>query len=460
MILKRIVPATVFLLLNTPTVFAQTKTWSLPDVWQKVLQYYPSLTAKKEAIAAQELRKELIREGFLPDVAIQAQQSYGSVQNVPGSFFPLPGLYNTSGSNKTTAEKSAGSNLYSSALLQWNFLQFGRQEKKLAAADAAINVSNTLLKQEEWNLLSAASRLYFSALATTAALEVAKADTRRFTELLELLQAQATAGLRPGADTLLLKSSLLQSKAKEHDFAALLKTRLVQLAALMGDTSPTISLDTTVFNRFQQTALNTKEALQNHPYLQVMNARIQAAEADKEVVKKELYPSIGLLAGVGVKGSGIATDGTVNKGFSAPWQNAAGTWLAGVGLTWNFSSLYQNKTKRAVADRVIASAKAEKETVQIQLQSQYASALAGWDEQRQKLIAAQASLNASREAYELYEVRYQSGLLSLIELLQLQKTLQEAEGAYVAAVSTYWNELLNQAETLGDPSLILTVIKP
>jgi outer membrane protein len=154
------------------------------------------------------------------------------------------------------------------------------------------------------------------------------------------------------------------------------------------------------------------------------------------------------------------TDGTINKGLTGSWQNATGTYLAGIGLTWNLASLYQNKTKRAVADRLIAVAKSEKETVQIQLQAQYASALAGWNEQRQKLLAAQSSLNASREAYELYEVRYQSGLLNLIELLQLQKNLQEAESNYVTAVSTYWNELLNQAETLGDPSLILTVIKP
>ncbi|RYZ61123.1 MAG: hypothetical protein EOO14_05830 [Chitinophagaceae bacterium] len=92
--------------------------------------------------------------------------------------------------------------------------------------------------------------------------------------------------------------------------------------------------------------------------------------------------------------------------------------------------------------------------------AQYAAALSGWEEQRLKLEATSASRNASREAYELYEVRYQSGLLSLIELLQLQKALQESEKAYVTAVTAYWNELLNQAETLGDPSLLLTVIKP
>lgn len=450
----------VFLLLNTPIVFAQTKTYSLPDVWQNVLQHYPSLTAKKEAIEAQELRKELIREGFWPDVNLQAQQSYGSAQNIPGSFFPLSGMYTINGSNKTGNDQSTGANLYSSALLQWNFMQFGRQRTKLAAADAAINMDNMLLKQEEWTLLSTATRLYFSALATTAALDVARTDTRRFSSLLQLLQAQANAGLQPGADTLLLKASLLQSKAKEHDLAATLKTRFIRLGALMGQAYSSFSVDTTVFTRFQPTSVGSKEVLQNHPYLQLMNARIRSAEADKEVVKKERYPSIGLLAGVGIKGSGISSVGTVNKGFSAPWQNASGTWLAGIGVTWNFASLYQNKTKRAEANSMIAAAKAEKETVQIRLQSQYASALAAWDEQRQKLLTTQASLQASREAYGLYEVRYQSGLLSLIELLQLQKNLQEAESNYVAAVSSYWNELLNQAETLGDPSLILTVIKP
>jgi outer membrane protein len=460
MMKKIIVPAMGFLLLNTTAVFAQSKTYSLQDVWQKVLQHYPSLSARKEAIEVQELKKELIKEGFLPDITIQAQQSYGSIQNIPGSFFPLPGMYTTSGSNKVTTHNAAGANIYSSALLQWNFMQFGREQKKLAAADAAIRVSNSLLKQEEWDLLSNASRFYFSALAAHAALNVARADTRRLAALFELLQSQANAGLRPGADTLLLKSSLLQSKAKEHDYGATFKRSLIQLGALMGDGYADFSIDTTIFNRFQPTSVGSKDVPQEHPYLQLMSARIQAAEAEKEVVKKEVYPSVGLLAGFGVKGSGINADGTINKGLPGSWQNASGTSLAGIGLTWNFASLYQNKTKRAVADRVIAAAKSEKETVQIQLQAQYASALAEWDEQRQKLLSTRASLNASKEAYELYEVRYQSGLLNLIELLQLQKNLQEAESNYVTAVSTYWTELLNQSETLGDPSLILTVIKP
>ncbi|MBN8717987.1 Outer membrane protein TolC [Hydrobacter penzbergensis] len=457
---KIVVWATAFGLLHHTVVFAQKRTYTLQKVWQKTLQQYPSLTSKKQLIEEQELKKELIKQQFLPEINIQAQQSYGSVQNVPGSFFPLPGIYTISGSNKPILEKTAGSNLYASAVLQWNFMQFGREQKKLDVADAAIRLSTNALKQEEWQMLSAVTRIYFAALSSKAALEIVAADTKRLAELFSLIQSQASAGLRPGADTLLLKSALLQSIAKEHEQQAILKTQLIQLSSFIGENIPFSDLDTSVYYRFQQTVIGTGEALQNHPYLQVLNERIRFAEAEKEAIKAERYPSVGLLAGVGLKGSGIQTDGSVNKGIAAPWNNASGNYLVGVGLTWGFSSLYQNKTKRAIAERVIASAKADRDAVKIQLNAQYASALAGWDEQRQKLAAANASFNASKEAYELYEVRYQSGLISLIELLQLQKNLQDAESNYVAAVYGYWNELIQQSEALGNLSLLLTAIQP
>lgn len=447
-------------LLISHVIFAQTKQYSLEEVWQKTLQHYPTLTSKKQIIEQQELRKELVRKQFLPEVAVQAQQSFGSLQNMPGSFFPLPGIYTTVGTNKNGTIESSGANVYSSAVLQWNFLQFGRMQKKLAVADAAIQVSSKALNQEELQLVSAATRLYFSALHSVALLKILNDDSQRLGDLLGLLKAQSNAGLRPGADTLLLKAALLQSKEKVHEQQGLLNTSLIQLASLMGEEKAKMQLDTSVYHRFNKEGIGSPDDIKNHPYLQWLNARINHAEAEKELIKKDVYPSVGLLAGVGLKGSSINSDGTVNKNFSASWNNASGNYLAGIGLTWNFSSLYQNKTKRAIAEREIAAAKADHEAVKMQLTALHAAALGGWKEQRQRLSYAEASYQSSKEAYELYEVRYQSGLISLIELLQLQKGLQDAEQGYVAAVAAYWNELMNQAQTLGNLSLLLTAIQP
>lgn len=439
-------------------VYAQQK-YSLEEIWDKTLQQYPSLTANKELIKGQSLKKNLVKQQFLPEINVQAQQSYGSFQNLPGSFFPLAGMYTINGNSKTGSVSVEGSSLYSSAVLQWNVIQFGRLEKKLEVADAAIQLSTESLKQEEWRLLSVATRSYFSVLNNIASLQIATTDVKRLSDLFGLLQSQSNAGLRPGADTLLIKSALLQSKSKIHEHQAALQSSLLQLSSLVGEQLSVNDLDTSIYYRFNQNAIDGGKQFQDHPYLRLMNARINYGEAEQQVIKKEVYPSIGLLAGAGIKGSGLNNDGTTSKSWNAPWTNAGGTYLAGVGLIWNFSSLYQNKTKRTIAEHEIASLKAQRDAVKIQLETQYASTIASWKQQQQKLAEAEIALSSSRQAYELYEVRYQSGLISLIELLQLQKNLQDAESYYATALSSYWNELINQSETLGNPSLLLTAIQ-
>lgn len=111
---------------------------------EKKLNQYPSLAEKKYQIQRQELNKDLIKKERLPEVNFQAQQSYGSYQGFAGAFFPLAGMYNTSGIDKgLNGQTKSISNLYASALLQWNFLQFGRIKSKVNVADAAIKLSNT-----------------------------------------------------------------------------------------------------------------------------------------------------------------------------------------------------------------------------------------------------------------------------------------------------------------------------
>lgn len=448
------------LVLHGSTLSAQNKTLPLGEVWQKVLQHHPSLSSKKETIQQQELRRLLVAKQFLPELQVQAQQNYGSFLNMPASSFPLPGSYNIAGTGNSIEAANGGSGFGTSALLQWNFLQFGRKQKKMDAADAALRLSVEDLGREELRLLSAASRLYFSALKSEALLQVAMTDARRLGDLLDLLKAQAEAGLRPGADTLLIKAAMLQAGARQHEHRASLKGAQLTLAALMGEDLAGMRLDTSLFHRFSGTSLGPGDEMDKHPYLQWLAAREELAEAERRVVKKEVYPSVSLLAGIGARGSSVTADGIASKGILGSWSNMHGNYLVGVGVTWNLSSLLQNKTRRAIADREILAAKADRKAAKIQLEGMYGAALAGWQEQLSKLTAARASLESSREAYALYDVRYQSGLISLVELLQLQANLQEAERAYISALAGYWNELLNQAEVLGNPVLLLTAIQP
>ena len=454
--------ATVLCLLTSHIVYAQKKVYSLEDVWQKTLQQYPSLSSKKSQVELQELNKALIKKDRLPEVNIQAQQSYGSYQGVAGSFFPLAGIYNTSGSSKgLNTDTKAVSNLYSSAVLQWDFLQFGKTKTKLNVADAAIQVSNKALSHEQLRLQTAAAKQYFTVLQSTALLAINKSDVKRLEDLFDLSKAQANAGLRPGADTLLIKSNYYQIKGLVNVQHGILTTSMMQLATLIGEDANSFSIDTSIYNATNITIkLPSTDSLNNHPYLQYLKANELYANASLEAVKRLPYPSAGLLAGVSIRGSGVNSAGIASNSFSEPWKSNTPGYLAGVGITWNLSSLYQNKVKQKMAKKEIESAKANYEDANLQLKTSYNTAVSRWQQQRERLMDSRVALDASVQAYDLYVTRYESGLINLIELLQLQNSLQDAENNYVKAMGAYWDELINQSESTGNLSLLLSQINP
>ena len=457
---KIIAVITVAGLLLSLSLFAQKKVYSLEQVWQKALNQYPSLSSKKYQIERQELNKNLVKKEWLPEVSFQGQQSYGSYQGASGSFFPLAGNYSTSGNTKNLngGDKSIY-NVYASAVLQWNFLQFGRIKSKLNVADAAIQLSNTTLSQEQLQLQIAAAQQYFNVLQSNAFLSTAKEDVQLLQDLLELSKAQANAGLRPGADTLLVKSNYFQIKGQVNDQEALLQTAMMQLSALIGEDANSFTVDNSFYNSNKiASQLPSADSMTEHPYLQFLKANTLYAQATLDAVKRQPYPSVGLLAGTGIRGSEINNSGIANNNFSDPWKNPTGSYLVGIGVTWKLSSLFENKVKQNIAQKDIQSAKANYDEGKLQLETSYNAAVSRWKQQREKVIDARIALEASHEAYDLYVTRYENGLINLIELLQLQKTLQDAENNYVKAKGTYWNELINQSESTGSLQLLLSQI--
>lgn len=443
-------------------VHAQKKIYSLAEIWQKTVEQYPSLSSKKLQLERQQLNKELVKKERLPEVNIQSQQSYGSYQSVPGASFPLAGIYNVSGSNKAQNEQPASiGNAYTSAVLQWNFLQFGKIKSKLKVADAAIDISSAAFTQEAFQLQVSAAQQYFAVLQSAALLSVSKADVTRLKDLFELSKAQAGAGLRPGADTLLIKSNYYQVKGLVNEQQAKLETAMLQLAALIGEDVNSFTIDTSLYTiNNPEKNLPSSDSLGNHPYLQYLKANITYASASLDAVKRLPYPSAGLLAGTGTRGSGIDKNGMADNSFSVPWKNNTTGYLIGVGVTWNLSSLYQNKVKQKIAEKEIASANANYEEASLQMKTSYNAAVSRWQQQKEKVSDSRIALDASQQAYELYVTRYESGLINLIELLQLQKTLQDAENIYVKAKGDYWDEIINQSASIGNLSFLSDQLKP
>lgn len=447
----------ILCLFNSYVVRAQENKLTLLATWQKVYNQYPSLIAKKAAIEEQVSNKELVKKEQLPDIHVQFQQSYGSYGGTPGAFFPLAGIYNISGNNKPlTGQPSSFANMYASTVLDWNFIQFGRIKKKIDAATYKIKQAGASLDNEKFRLQSLSTRQYFKILYNTEYFLLVKDDINRLRKLLELSKSQVAAGLHPGADSLLAQSTYLQSKGEANDAQDQLKTALIQLASLMGVNADSIQLDKGNYIARQNSAnAFAVDSLVKHPYLQHIQSKIESSKATLHVIQREPYPSIGFLAGTGIRGSGIQNTGMVDNNFSAPWQNNTANYLVGIGATWNFSSLYNNKTRQKIISSQIKSEEADYADANLQLAASYRSAFIRWEQQQEKIKDSREAYQAAKEAYDLYLSRYESGLTNMVEILQLQKTVQDAERSLLSAISQYWDELINQSEAFGNFSILL-----
>jgi len=461
MTLRYLLTSGMLCLLGYASAYAQNKVYSLEQLWQKTIINYPSLSAKRKLVEQKQLQKELITRDRLPGINMQAQQSYGSFQGIGGAFFPLSGIYNTSAYKTGAGQPRAASNLSVSTVLQWDLIQFGKLRERINEADADIALGNATLAGEVLQLQETGTRYYFNVLQAKALHAMARADSARLEHLYQLSRAQAEAGLRPGADTMLVSSTFLQAGGEINEQQGLLETARIQLAVLIGEEEHNFSIDTTLYhNTLRNTVAASPDSLLVNPYIDFLKAKVDRSKAALRVIQKDVFPTIGLLAGAGVRGSGLTTTGTVDNSLLAPWQSNAGSYLVGIGLTWNLSRLYKNKVQQKIAQTEIDAANADHEEMILQLITSYKTALARWNQQVQKLKDAHSAYNASKEAYDLYLSRYENGLVSMIELLQLQKTLQDAERYYVRAIAGYWNERINQSVSTGDFTSLLREMNP
>lgn len=431
---------------------AQKKTLSLKEIWQEAIENYPSLKSQQAVTKQLEAERDLIKTFRLPEFRFQAQQNYGSSESIPGSFFPLPGNFNTGGPADADDRRSGHtSGFYSSGVLQWDFYQFGRVRKQISAAGAAVKTGQAMVTEEIFALKMHTARLYFKALEQTALLRVMEEEERRYSGLLSFISAQAAAGLIPGADSFLLRSSLLSVQAEKQDFIAARLSVLKQLSAFIGKPEADFVLDTGMFFNPVRKAMFSD--IGDHPVLQKLKRMIEYSRALLQEEQSLVYPSLSLLAGAGIKNSNFSQTGGFRE-FSRAWKEPSGFYLGGIGLTWDLSSLYEAPFRKKKAAQRTEEFMADYEAEKLKLQAAYNTALENEQHNQAKRMQSREALRLSKEAFERYRSRYENGLIDMISLLQLQKSVQEAEIRYVKSVYGYWSELLRSAGATGRAELL------
>lgn len=427
---------------------------TLPQLWDLAASGYPGIEAHKANLRKVQQNEKLVSLQYLPDISLQIQNSVGSQNPANGAFFPLPGLYNTGGGIQGVSDPAA--NMFGSAVLDWKFFQFGKQKKAEEAARSMTRQAAFRLDAERLALQAETSLAYFQLLYHQKMQHWAQENNQRLETLFRAAKSLSESGLAPGADSLLIKASLKQSEAElnkwqgNREESALVLARWTNVDAKDLATEDDAFLNKELADTFQEKMASAV----SHPLITYSKERVNHAEKLKNQASAKVFPSLSLLGGLQVRGYDPMQGETLYETWGNSYNNPTGNYLIGLGLSWNLSALFDVKTEKLSYQEEIHQRTAEAEELALTLGSRQEIAMRQLAQEKEQIENAEQAYAASAEAFRLFEVRYNNGLISIAELLQIQDALQKTEKMRIEAYYQYWTQQVELAESSADFSFL------
>lgn len=447
---------TAIFLANCQSSFAQQHEGHLNILWDEVQRSYPGLETREATVQAAQMEERFVFGERLPQLRLQAQNSYATYEGISGAFFPQPGLFNISGANGLTGP-SWTFNTYASSTLEWELFSFGKYNYKSKAARAKTHSVQGEKDTYSLHLKKELSHRYLQLLLKETKLETNHHNLNRLNTVRSITSALSKAGLKSAADSLLATSSFNQALGDSEKLKGEKQAALIQLLELTNGKETNYLASVPRFLEPLNPPLNkTTEIDATHPILTSLEEQRKSLDYLAKSEASSALPSVNLIAGYAYRGVGIGNGGTVSDHWNDGFSNSVTNGLVGVGITWNISDLYTQKQRSGSLKKQAESEghrykqyeqemQAELASIQYKLQRQYT--------EMEKTHEAQQQANA---AYQMYLSRYKSGLMDLSNLLQIQILLEQAEKKHINAAFDFWMLMVAEAELTADFSHLFT----
>ncbi|WP_254090759.1 TolC family protein [Dawidia soli] len=436
---------------------------NLPAVLEQAVQNYPSLKARLADVRSAGQDVKTSTSDYIPRLSVQHQYTYSTNNSVAGSFYPNGGtVISPSGGIRAENIYDGTFGSFTSALLEWNIVNFGKVSAAVGSARTALAASQAAYENELFQHRVQVADAYLLLLIGEKLEDIQRANRDRADNFRQVVSAGVQAGLRPGVDSALAeaeysKANLLLLESRRNEQARQL--RLLELTGIVGDS---IGIDSMRFyTALPHPADTAAGTWQQHPSLRLQALRWETTQARSKAIARSFLPSISLVGAAWARGSGVSnTDELYRTDFSSGTRYQVYNYLVGISTRWTLSD-YAQVRHRAKSERYRAERDHEvynEHSLRVQRQAkeaemQYAVA-------RAQARTAPVQLEAARQAYQQASARYASGLTDLPTLLQSMVVLNRAEADVAIAYSNAWRSLLMVAAAQGNLPVFLNAINP
>jgi NodT family efflux transporter outer membrane factor (OMF) lipoprotein len=320
---------------------------------------------------------------------------------------------------------------------------FGRTRNAVAAADARVDTAVEQHRGVELAIAAETARSYFALRGAQHELGAREAAVEATRESTRLVRRRFEAGDVPESAVAVAEAELSSLEAELPALEARVRTAALAISVLLG-ALPEAEL-ALVEQREDFVALapvpvgERADLLRRRPDVRAAERMLAASTADLGVATADLFPRVALGAGAGFQS--LAT-GTL---FDSASQIAS----AALSISWRVLDGGRIRARIEASEARIETAALEYERSVLQALADAEQALTRYQLGLEALERRATAASASRRNYQLANLRYRAGDISLLELLDAERMLRNAEDAYARTHTQAATDLVALFKALG-----------
>lgn len=379
--------------------------------WQSVYGDPAVEALIKEALAA-------APDLLLAEARVREAEAVAGV--VRADLFPQLGLSFTTSPIARPEGKQLASSFTGGAAVSWQLDLWGRLRRADEAARAELMATEDSRRGVVTSLIADVAGRYYQLIAERDAYQVATRTAANQRDALQLIERLSKAGIATDAEVRQQEVALAVTEVSLPSLRTQIATSENGLSILLGRIPGAISID-------MESAPEMPEAvpaglpsrlLERRPDVRAAEQQLVAANARVGEAKARFFPNIsltGLFGRVSTEAADILTGGAAT--VASLGADVLQPLFAGKFYRYNHATALARLDQAVIVYR---------RTVLVAL-AEVATALTSYQEAGILLAVQERRVASAREALRLSELRYRSGVVSFIEVLDAQRQLFAAE---------------------------------
>ncbi|MCC2633304.1 MAG: transporter [Ramlibacter sp.] len=324
----------------------------------------------------------------------------------------------------------------------WEVDLFGRLDKQAGAATQRVRATEAQLRGIRLAISSEIANAYFALVGAREQLQLARTVAANRERTLRLVAARAAGGAAAPVDELRARADLEAAEAQVPLQEAAARVASHRIAVLTAQSPTGFELATADTVQPAAIAIQVPAGagwLANRPDVQELEAELQARALDIQAVRAEFYPRLtlsGVLGFVAGSAASLGTAGSVSW-LSAPSLLAPLFDRPRIQARLSAAQAHQQEGLAAYRQRLLLA------TEEVE------NALARYTLGQQQFQSLQRRAQLAAQAERLSRVRYEAGATDLLELLDAQRTSQQAQAELAAALGDQRQRLVAVFKGIG-----------